>query len=132
MHNALTRWVVVTMVCGLAAYAVAEEITLTTYYPSPRGVYEELRTTKNTFLAIESGNVGIGTTAPVEKVEVNGGLRLNPSATTTLPTCTAERRGTLWFQRDVKMGQQLIDRVEFCARVHNRYAWITVSGQLTE
>ena len=34
------------------AYALAEEITLTTYYPSPRGVYQELRT---------SGNVQIGT-----------------------------------------------------------------------
>ena len=36
---------------GLAAIAVAEDVTLTTYYPSPRGVYNELRT---------SGDVGIG------------------------------------------------------------------------
>ena len=36
----------------LPAFAVAEDITVTTYYPSPRGVYGELRTT---------GNVGVGT-----------------------------------------------------------------------
>ena len=34
------------------AFAVAEDLTVTTYYPSPRGVYGELRTT---------GNVGVGT-----------------------------------------------------------------------
>ncbi|MBI2885373.1 MAG: hypothetical protein HYY15_04285, partial [Candidatus Omnitrophica bacterium] len=34
---------------------VAEDLTLTTYYPSPRGVYQELRT---------RGPVAIGTTAP--------------------------------------------------------------------
>ena len=34
----------------------AEDVTVTTYYPSPRGVYDELRTT---------GNVGIGTTGAI-------------------------------------------------------------------
>jgi hypothetical protein len=38
----------------------AEEITLTTYYPSPRGMYEELRTTNNTNLATVAGAVLIG------------------------------------------------------------------------
>jgi hypothetical protein len=44
---------------GLAVSAAAvapspaegEEIILTTYYPSPRGVYRELRTTHNALLA---------------------------------------------------------------------------------
>lgn len=40
---------------GVALPVFAEDVTVTTYYPSPRGVYEEIRTT---------GNTGVGTTAP--------------------------------------------------------------------
>ncbi|MBI3021180.1 MAG: hypothetical protein HYY59_04180 [Candidatus Omnitrophica bacterium] len=72
------NWFVVALLLGTTAYAIAEEIALTTYYPSPRGVYQELRTTGNTYLATQSGNVGIGTTSPSpsEKLDVVGGLRL--------------------------------------------------------
>jgi hypothetical protein len=44
-----------------ASLAAAEELTLTTYYPSPRGVYRELRTTHNTYLAQYAGTVLVGT-----------------------------------------------------------------------
>ena len=40
------------MILATAVHAVAEEITLTTYYPSPRGVYDQLRTLHNTNLAL--------------------------------------------------------------------------------
>ncbi|MBI2884696.1 MAG: hypothetical protein HYY15_00815 [Candidatus Omnitrophica bacterium] len=53
MH--LRHWLVAGVVVGIAAYALAEDLTLTTYYPSPRGVYQALRT---------SGDVIIGTTTP--------------------------------------------------------------------
>jgi hypothetical protein len=43
MRANLKGWVVVALVVGVTAYCVAEEITLTTYYPSPRGVYNELQ-----------------------------------------------------------------------------------------
>lgn len=49
-----------------------EQITLTTYYPAPYGVYRELITTDNTYLATEGGNVGVGTTIPVAKLEIEG------------------------------------------------------------
>ena len=42
----------------------AEDLTISTCYPSPRGVYQELRTTDNAFLATQGGAVGIGTTGP--------------------------------------------------------------------
>jgi len=45
-----------------------------------------------------TGNVGIGTTAPTQKLEINGGLRLNTGV--AKPACTASTRGTLWFQLD--------------------------------
>ena len=70
---------------------IAEEITLTTYYPAPYGAYEELQANKfavgstatipttdgeftvtsNAYLATDSGNVGIGDIAPDGKFEVN-------------------------------------------------------------
>ena len=54
--------------------ALAEDITVSTYYPSPRGIYQELRTMNNTFLATLGGNVGIGTIAPNDRLAVVGAL----------------------------------------------------------
>ena len=44
MGARLKGWLVVVLLLGTAVYALAEDITLTTYYPSPRGVYQELKT----------------------------------------------------------------------------------------
>jgi hypothetical protein len=60
------RWVlsVLTLLLSLVGFArltAAEDLTLTTYYPAPRGVYRELRTTNNAFLARQAGGVAIGT-----------------------------------------------------------------------
>jgi len=52
-------------------YGIAEEITLTTYYPAPYGAYEELSTTNNTYLATDSGSVGIGTSSPNEELHIH-------------------------------------------------------------
>ena len=80
----------------------SEELTITTYYPSPVGIYKELRAKKmaigedyyynpssycwegscttsiddNADLVVE-GNVGIGTVDPLEKLDVNGGIRVD-------------------------------------------------------
>ena len=54
------------------AYVIAEDITLTTYYPSPRGVYQTLRSTGQTTLAELGGNVGIGTTTPDHFLHIRG------------------------------------------------------------
>ncbi len=67
-RRATIRGVFVTILyfCGvflsLAPATGAEDVTVTTYYPSPRGVYDELRTT---------GDVRIGTTsAPAARLHV--------------------------------------------------------------
>ena len=46
--------------CLFFGIANAEEVKVTTYYPSPEGEYKTLTTTDNTNLAINSGNVVIG------------------------------------------------------------------------
>ena len=59
-------------------YAGAEQVTITTYYPAPYGVYKELRTDQmavgSTYRNVNplsdgnlivSGNVGVGTNSPV-------------------------------------------------------------------
>ena len=57
----------------LPCISLAEEsLTITTYYPSPYGSYNELRTYSNTYLAITSGKVGIGTTSPEAKLHLSG------------------------------------------------------------
>src|SRR3989338_7034349 len=48
-------WLTPVLLLGTVAYAIAEDLTLTTYYPSPRGVYQELRTT---------GKVSVGSLQP--------------------------------------------------------------------
>ena len=65
-------WVVLAVLLGTGVYAVAEDVTLTTYYPSPRGVYSELRSSGDTFLATTSGSVGVGVTSTSAKLDVNG------------------------------------------------------------
>ncbi len=42
----------------------SESVTLSTYYPAPSGVYTNMITTGNTYLARDGGSVGIGSTAP--------------------------------------------------------------------
>lgn len=65
----------------MGVYSIAEEITLTTYYPAPYGAYEELSTTGNTYLATTSGNaVGIGTTAPATGMTLDVNGKINATA----------------------------------------------------
>ena len=62
-------------ILGLSSLIYAQEsVTITTYYPSPYGSYNELTTASNTYLATGGGNVGIGTTGPNTKLDVRGDL----------------------------------------------------------
>ena len=86
-----------------------QEITLSTYYPSPRGVYNELQT---------------------RTLEVVGELRLRQGAVgAARPDCTPDRRGTLWFEHDVPLDKRFYDRLSFCAMVDSTLRWVAVSGQ---
>jgi hypothetical protein len=90
----------ITLIFAPFAFAQQESVTITTYYPSPYGSYKELRVQRmaigesyygsdycwspetctnvidaNADLVVE-GNVGIGTTAATEKLEVAGNARV--------------------------------------------------------
>ena len=60
MNRARTAGIVLTLLFVTIVYAVAEDITLTTYYPSPRGVYQNLQTQT----LIVNGNLRIASGGP--------------------------------------------------------------------
>ena len=91
MRQGLKLGVAGLVLLGATLVAIAEEITLTTSYPSPRGVYQQLRATQDTWLAYDTTppgpyRVGIGTTSPSAKLDLESdqsladGLDLNNTA----------------------------------------------------
>jgi hypothetical protein len=65
-----------------------------------------------------NGNVGIGTASPMQKLEVNGGVRMN--ATTARPACDSTIRGTFWFTQGAGSAD---DSVAVCSQFGGSYIW---------
>ncbi|MBI4064143.1 MAG: hypothetical protein HY401_07570 [Elusimicrobia bacterium] len=75
----LERGVLALLIAGsfLAAGVLLSQQTVQTNFTSPLGVFKRLRSSENTWLAAQSGNVGIGTTATVDhKLEVRGEVEI--------------------------------------------------------
>ncbi len=70
-----------------------ESITITTYYPSPYGSYNELRTYSNTYLATAGGNVGIGTVIPGAKLDVAGQVKITGGSPGANKVLTSDANG---------------------------------------
>ncbi len=62
---------------ALAPDLGSENLTLATYYPAPSGVYSQMITTQNAYLARDGGRVGVGTVSPEAKLDVNGDVFVN-------------------------------------------------------
>jgi hypothetical protein len=88
------------LMCCSANEVVSESLTLTTYYPAPSGVYLRMTTTGpgNTILTRDSGNVGIGTTSPGAKLEVNGNVRINDGTQAAGSVLTSDQNGFASWQ----------------------------------
>jgi hypothetical protein len=70
-----------------------------------------------------TGNLGVGTTAPTQKLEVNGGMRLN-TATAKPASCTSAYRGLIWVTQG---GTGVADTLEVCAKdASGNYSWRTL------
>ena len=76
----------------IAAELTSETLTMTTWYPSPSGTYKTLRATMNAYFAYSGGSVGIGTTAPANKLSVSGNADFSGSVGigTTSPNAIVE------------------------------------------
>lgn len=59
----------------------SESVTLSTYYPAPSGVYTNMITTGNTFLARDGQTVTVGAGASLSKLGVVGGVAVGTYAT---------------------------------------------------
>jgi hypothetical protein len=77
MFKNILLFSLIVFILAAAPSAYAGKVELTTYYPAPYGEYKELKSTENATFATSSGNVGIGTTTPTEKLEVNGNLKVS-------------------------------------------------------
>ncbi|HVE14647.1 MAG TPA: hypothetical protein VNI01_14725 [Elusimicrobiota bacterium] len=99
------------LLIGGAVAAMSDTMTLTTYFPSPAGIYQKLISVGDTFLARDGGKVGVGTTAPKAVLEVNGDLRVGG----TTASCAAQNEGDMRYNLTTK-------KMEFC----NATAWTNI------
>lgn len=84
-------------------------------------------TTRNVRMRIASnGNVGLGGSGTnginaTQRLEVEGGVRLNPTSSVK-PTCGTTYSGTVWFTSGATD-----DVIEVCAKKSGTYAWRSIS-----
>ena len=71
-----------------------------------------------------TGNVGVGTASPAQKLEINGGIALNTAS--AKPSCSASTRGTIWVGHGAA---NVSDTVEVCVKdASDAYGWMAVGG----
>jgi hypothetical protein len=77
----LLGFLAIVLLAGIAAPLFSEDLTLTTIYPSPLGVYKSLISTggddEDTVLVRDGGKLGVGTDKPNEKLHVEGNARVS-------------------------------------------------------
>jgi type II secretory pathway pseudopilin PulG len=78
----------------------------------------------NDLMYFANSNVGIGSSMsnPLQKLEVDGGVKLNTA--TARPTCDTNARGTLWYTRS---GASVTDTLALCVKLGSgSYSWVSL------
>jgi hypothetical protein len=107
----------------------SETLTLTTYYPAPYGGYVSILTTGNTYLARDTGNVGIGTATPAVKLDINGNgwARGQFQWGASKASLTSDQGGS------IEVGGAGTPYVDFSQNTGQDYSarlWLPIAGQL--
>ncbi|OIO80435.1 hypothetical protein AUJ84_03460 [Candidatus Pacearchaeota archaeon CG1_02_32_132] len=97
----------IVLILSFIAIVSSQEIT-----SDPQSMPLWLKRGMNIF-NLNKGNVGIGTQEPAQKLEVNGGIRINPEE--IRPECAEKISGTLWVNE-----QELGNSLEFCKKLTER------------
>src|SRR5579885_713362 len=94
---------------ALAQPLSSENVTLNTFYPAPSGVYAQMLTTGQTWLARDNGNVGVGLPAPSNKLQVQGlgGGTVDLAVNGQIMTGDASGVGGVWVDsgKTMRVGQ---------------------------
>jgi len=77
-----------------------------------KALYLNNNSSRNVMIATGGGNVGIGTTTPSEKLEVNGTARLRGIAAGTGTKVVADGNGKLWKETSSKRYKRNIENLE--------------------
>lgn len=88
------------------------------------GVSSQIWRSVNNMIYFSGSNVGVGISNPQQRLEVEGGLRLN--TTLSQPGCSAAAgsRGMLWF---IQAGGVATDTLQLCVRRGDgSYSWIII------
>ena len=109
---------------GISSKAEATWTASPLYLPSYFAFETTATNTRTEKLRITgAGNVGIGTPAPTQKLEVFGGVKFGSVAK---PTCDSTVRGTMWYSYQ---GATLPDLFEVCSKdAAGAYAWRNLIG----
>lgn len=137
MNRPLLALLAVALIFAAPVDLATESLKMTTTYPAPSGVYQQMTTTGNSYMArdggvlsvgtripptanttkmlVMGGNVGIGMN-PASLLSVNGGVQIGDDAT----PCAPEKSGTMKFAQVGGLGAS---KLQIC----DGSAWVQVS-----
>lgn len=99
---------------GTAYAARSENFTLSTFYPSPTGVYRKLITTLDTILARDGGTLTVGSKTTPAKVDINGSLRLSDGSQALGNVLTSDANGFASWQTLLPSGAVMYFNLAAC------------------
>lgn len=121
VHPSFARWSLAAIIVAAMGGALhSESVTLSTYYPAPSGVYTQLIATGNSYLARDSGSLGVGTSAPTAKLHVQGSMRLADGSQAAGRVLTSDAAGLAKWESP---SSSIVTSVEYncdAARGQNR------------